>query len=85
MDTSKDALRRRYAGNIPDPSPEWKTAQKIGAFDFRAGIMTSKNTTQPFNPYMNIITDKGVISGHNDIWNPRVRAFVYSLLEETAR
>ena len=60
-----------------DPRRTWfkQVEPEDGRIVFNGSILVS-GRTQPNNPYMNILTIRGVMSGHNDIWNEVVSSFL---------
>lgn len=68
-------------GNI-DPRGTWfkQIESEDGRIVFNGSILVSKGRTRPNNPYMNIFTTRGVMSGHNDIWNEVVSSFLGDLI-----
>ena len=65
-----------------DPRGTWfkQIESEDGRIVFNGSILVSKGRTQPNNPYMNIFTTRGVMSGHNDIWNEVVSSFLGDLI-----
>lgn len=48
---------------------------------YMAGSILERLETSPRrNPYLNIFVDEGIIDGHNDIFNPRIEAFIRQLM-----
>ncbi len=58
----------------------WTNSLQDGAINFGKTILTSRNITQPNSPYLNIWTNKEVMSGHNDIWTDEVKMFLYYMV-----
>ena len=65
-----------------DPRGTWfkQIESEDGRIVFNGSILVSKGRTQPNNPYMYIFTTRGVMSGHNDIWNEVVSSFLGELI-----
>lgn len=83
-------IDERTTVELSDPvekiaSFNWHQGMKAGAYRFNDTFLVSKHNSHPFNPYMNITTYGSVMKHHNDIWNPTVSAFVYSLIREATK
>ncbi len=47
---------------------------------FEGSRLESLNRTTALNPYLNIRVDKELINDHNDIWRPKIVAFIRDLI-----
>lgn len=52
---------------------------------FDKTVLVSKNRVMPYNPYLNIFTQDGIMTGHNDIWGAQTTIFIEALIGFTAR
>lgn len=58
----------------------WRESFGEGEVRFNKAVLKWRNITQPFNPYMNVYTDKYVMANHNDIWTDEVLDFLDEMI-----
>jgi hypothetical protein len=65
-----DNMKNFWSGQIPG-----------GSAQFGSTVLTHLDKTIPSNPYLNVLVDDKIISGHNDVLNKKVMDFIGSMIE----
>ena len=63
-------MKNFWSGQIPG-----------GSAQFGSTVLTHLDKTIPSNPYLNVLVDDKIISGHNDVLNKKVMDFIGSMIE----
>ncbi|GAC23494.1 hypothetical protein GMES_1195 [Paraglaciecola mesophila KMM 241] len=79
--TAQNGTKRLFNANTMIDKRTWDLQSGQSSIRFGGFSLEHKKITDVHSPYMNITTDASVMDGHNDIWNEKIKFFIYQTLE----